>query len=500
MTRVLLINPAHTYYRQSYKASLEGSIGLPLNLLYIGAMLEKKGCNVKILDSLVSEHTVIMRSKDYTYCGIPERMITKILKEFNPDIIGVSNQFSSQEENFLKTAELIKNNINDSILLIAGGTNLSCRGHYIMENSSIDITVKSEGEETISEIMDFYQGNKKLELIKGILYRRNGEIVETENRPFINNLDQIPFPAYHLVDMERYLTLYKKGVYSRDRDVMRNISMITSRGCPYSCIFCSIRQSMGRGWRAHSPEYVSKHIEMLIKNYRIRHIHFEDDNLLFDIDRFSNILEYISKKYISWDTPNGIRVDLSISEEMLEKMRRSGCKSLTIGVESGDEHTLHNIVKKDINLSDVRKFARRCKKVKLPLRAFFILGFPGETIEAMQNTINYAMELLKTHGVEIINMIATPLYGTDLYRICSENKFFSREITPRVLSESIVSDGRCLIETGDFSSNDVERMSKIFTAKVYRRLLLNGLMHPLKSIRRVGNLYILKRTLNRILS
>lgn len=501
MERILLINPAQTYYKKSLRVSAQGSIGLPLHILYIAAVLEKKGRLVKIVDSLVSDYTKMERSEGCVRYGIPDSVLSDILRKFKPDMVGINSQFTAQEENVFKTAELVRH-VDNSILVIVGGANVSCRGRRLLEDGNIDIAVKSEGEKTICEIADSYRGKGKkgLEQIKGILYRKGKEIIDTGARPFIQNLDDIPFPAYHLVDMETYLTLYKKGIYIRDRDVKRNISMITSRGCPYGCIFCSISQNMGKKWRAHSAGYVVEHIEKLWKEYGIKHVHFEDDNLLFDLGRFVPIMDALSRRDITWDTPNGIRVDPSVEEEMLDKMRLSGCKSLTIGVESGDEYILKNIVKKDIRLTDVEEFAKRCRRVRLPLRAFFILGFPGETMETMRHTVNFALRLLNEYGVEIINLIATPLYGTELYNICKENNYFLKEITPRALSESTVPDGHCLINTESASSGDVERMSRMFTARVYRMMLLKGFRHPVSSFRRIGNMYTFNRTIERIFS
>lgn len=498
MHKVLLINPAQTYYKKAFRQSDYGSVGLPLGLLYIAAVLEEKGCHVRIIDSLVSEHTKLQRLEGKARYGISLERIRSLIEEFRPDIVGINSQFTAQEENVFETAELVKS-VDDSVLVIAGGANASCRGKHLLSNSNLDIVVKSEGEEIVREIIDFHRGRTNLEEIKGIIYREGNEIKETAAHSFIKVLDDIPFPAYHLVNMEDYLSLYKKGIYTRDRDVKRNISMVTSRGCPYGCIFCSIALSMGKAWRAHSPEYVSGHLEMLVKDHGVRHIHFEDDNLLVDTERFLKILDILKKYDLTWDTPNGIHVKPSIDESVLKKMSLSGCKSLTIGIESGDEQILKHVVKKKIKLSDAEEFAKRCKKVGLPLRAFFILGFPGETLETMEKTIGFALHLLKTYDVEIINLIATPLYGTELYELCERKKYFSEEITPRSLSESTISDGLCLIGTESFSSKDVERMSKFLTSKAYRIMFQKNIMHPLKMLRRVGNIYILKRTLNRMM-
>jgi anaerobic magnesium-protoporphyrin IX monomethyl ester cyclase len=497
MARVLLVNPSHTYYGKAYRDSARGSVGLPVGILYIAAALEKKGCRVRVIDSLVSEFAVSRKVHDHTWYGIPPERWTKIIHEFRPDVVGISSQYTTQEENVFRMVDLIKTT-DRSIPVIVGGANASCRADAILGGSQVDIAVRSEGEKIISEIIDFYNGGQKLESIGGISYRRGNEVLHNPAGSHEKNLDELPRPAYHLVNMESYLTLYQKGVYTRDRDVQRNIPMITSRGCPFSCIFCSISQSMGKAWRAHSAAYVINHLRELTRGYGVRHIHFEDDNLLFDLNRFVHIMGALREEHVTWDTPNGIRVDLSIGEDTLREMSRSGCKSLTIGVESGDEAILKNVVKKGIRLREVEEFARRCKKVGLPLRAFFVLGFPGETVETMSHTVDFAMRLLEKYDVEIINLIATPLFGTELFRICEKNGFFATDINPRTLAESTVSDGYGLIQTESFSPRDVEQLSRRFTAKVFRRLLLKGLGHPLRSAKRIGNVYVLKRTLRRI--
>ena len=498
MENVLLINPSQTYYGRTYRQSACGSIGLPLGLLYVAAAFEKKGCSVRVIDCLVSEHSVRIKGRDSVRFGIPAEKLGALIEETKPDIVGIGSQYTAQEEGALEVARVAKS-VAPTALVIVGGANAACRAANLLREGTVDVAVKSEGERTAEDLVVFLRGQKELARIPGIAYRRNGSVFETEPGGFIEDLDGLPLPAYHLIDMEAYLTLYEKGVYTRDRDVVRNASMITSRGCPYGCVFCSISLSMGKSWRAHSAAYVIRHIRELSKKYGVRHIHFEDDNLLFDPARFDPVIDVLAEENISWDTPNGIRVDLSLDERFLARARRSGCKSLTIGVESGDERVLKQIIRKGTNLARVEEFAGRCRTVGLPLRAFFVLGFPGETLETMKRTMDFALRLQEAYRVEILNFIATPLFGTDLYDICERNRYLSRPVTPQTLSESTVSDGIGLISTEAFSSRDVERLSRWLTAKVYRRYLRRGIAHPWKSLRRIGNVYTFKRTLARIL-
>ena len=500
MEKVLLINPGQTFYPKSYRASRFGSIGLPLGLLYVASLLEAGGSKVEVLDCMVSEGSGPYRSGGKNGYGLPAREVQQRVRASRPDIVGIGSQFAAQEDNSVSVADQVKG-VDDSILVVLGGSNAGCRGAHLMEGcESIDVVVKGEGERTVQSLIDFHRGLKRMDDVKGVVFRGEDGMRDTGDGPLVERLDDIPFPAYHLLNMEDYLTLSRRGVYARGRDVDRNISMITSRGCPFNCVFCSISGTMGRRWRTHSPEYVMRHIDLVGSRYNVKHIHFEDDNLLLEPSRFIQIMERLREAGISWDTPNGVRVDTRISAEMLREMRNSGCKSLTIGVESGDQRSLDEGVHKGLSLSDVEEFASRCRAVKLPLKAFYILGFPGEDVKSMNRTVEYALRLLDEYDVEPINFIATPIYGTELYRICSKRGYLPKEISPQSLSESTVSDGRSLISTEEFTSDDVERLSKAFTAKAYRKMLAKGLKNPALLARRVGNVHSLARIVRRTIN
>ncbi len=497
MEKVLLINPGQTFYPKSYRASSSGSIGLPLGLLYVASVLEAGGSKVEVLDCMVCEGSGPYKSAGNVGYGLPAQEVQRRVRAARPDIVGIGSQFAAQEDNAVSVADQVKE-VDDSILVVLGGSNACSRGAHLMEVcKSIDVAVKGEGELTARALIDARRGAGRMDDVKGIVYRAGDGMRDTGEGLRVERLDDIPFPAYHLVDMEEYLTLSRRGVYSRGRDVDRSVSMITSRGCPYNCVFCSISGTMGRRWRAHSPEYVVRHIDLLHGRYGARHIHFEDDNLLLEPSRFIPIMGRLRETGITWDTPNGVRADSGLSVRLLAGMRESGCKSLTIGVESGDQRVLDEVVHKGLSLSDAEEFASRCRAAKLPLRAFYVLGLPGEDLKSMNRTVEYALRLLDDYDVEPVNFIATPVYGTELYRICSQKGYLSGEVTPRSLSESTVSDGRSLISTEEFSSGDVERLSRALTAKAYRRMLAKGLRNPALLARRVGNAHSLARIVRR---
>ena len=158
------------------------------------------------------------------------------------------------------------------------------------------------------EIAQHFEGKKQLSEIQGIAYRQNGEVIVNPRRPFMENLDELPYPAYDLVDMEQYLSPSKIG-YRSFQD--RAISMITSRGCPFNCCFCAVHLHMGQGFRAHSAEYVLDHIQYVVDKFKVKNIFFEDDNLTLDLKRFEAICDGIIERKIKigWETPNGVRAD-----------------------------------------------------------------------------------------------------------------------------------------------------------------------------------------------
>ena len=179
---------------------------------------------------------------------------------------------------------------------------------------------------------------KKIDDIQGIAHRIGDKVGLNSPRPFNQNLDELPYPAYHLVDMEKYLN--PKTIEYRSFQ-KRALPMVTSRGCPFNCSFCSVHLHMGKKFRAHSVDYVVDHIDHLVKKYHVKTIYFEDDNLTFDIQRFEAICDKIIERDIKfqWETPNGVRADY-LTLDLLKKMKNIGCQSVFVGVESGDQYVL----------------------------------------------------------------------------------------------------------------------------------------------------------------
>jgi magnesium-protoporphyrin IX monomethyl ester (oxidative) cyclase len=476
--KILLVNPPQIFF----PSSVSLMTGLPLGIMYIAAVLEEEGYEVEILDTLVADFKP-QKIGDVKYYGMPWDKIKEELKRRKPDIVGINNPFTAQVDNAIKVSEIVKD-IDTEILTVVGGPHVSVRAtQFLKDAKNVDIAVIGEGEYTMLDIMKYYERKQDISEIQGIVYRKGDTVTLNPQRRFIKNLDELPFPAYHLVDMKKYLN---PKIRYRGSKALRGISMITSRGCPYNCIFCSIHLHMGKIWRAHSKEYVITHVEHVVNNYGVEYIHFEDDNLTLNKKRFEGILDGIIKKGIKfgWDAPNGIRPD-GLTIDMLKKMKKTGCANLMIGVESGDQFILDNVIDKHLRLEDIMKMAKMCKALNIPLGAFFVIGFPGEKKENMKRTTEFALMLEKEYNINMHLLIATPLYGTRLYKICEEKGYLTQELTPRALSEGTQVDGVGLIQTEDFTPKEVKRIALNALSIPARSLLSEYIKHPAVTVKRI---------------
>ncbi len=481
--KVLLIRPPSVY-----KDNLHGfQLDLPLGAMYVAGALEKRGYPVEILDSRIG-----LGQKDLLNTYANRNKIEAIwsaledeIRRRGPDAVGIANQFTAQFQSAVNVARIVKK-VNRKILTIVGGPHATCFPKSFLDYcSDMDCAVMGEGEDVMPELLEAYQKNRDFSSLKNIAYRKEGSIILNNRGDFIRNLDELPFPAYHLVDMEKYFSAERLGFSVRGRfnyaGAERAIPMITSRGCPYGCIFCSIHLHMGRLWRTHSTEYVLKHIDYVKNKYRINHIHFEDDNINCDIKNFSRLVEGLEKFDITWDTPNGLRAD-KMDMELLLKCKKSGCTYLIIGIESAVPRVLNKIIGKKLDLKAVAAMAKLCKDAKLDLRAFYVIGLPGETKREIKRTADFALMLLHKYNVFPHMHVAYPHIGTELYRICREKGYLIEELSPESF-EKIISGVR-LIQTEDFNLKDIEEIHSNYHRKfneiIRLKIIEKILRHPVE--------------------
>jgi magnesium-protoporphyrin IX monomethyl ester (oxidative) cyclase len=225
------------------------------------------------------------------------------------------------------------------------------------------------------------------------------------------------------------------------------------------------------------------HIQFVVEKYKIKNIFFEDDNLTMDLKRFEAICDGIIERKIKigWETPNGVRAD-RLTMELLKKMKKSGVKSVFVGVESGDQQILDNVVCKSLDLNKVVDFAKNSQKLGLKTGAFYIIGFPGETKENMQRTVDFALDLKRKYDVGMHLFAATPSYGTHLYEECKEKGYLPADLSWNSFAQARQARGLSMITTKEFTPNEVKEIAAKALADYKRIHLVNLVKHPGKAL------------------
>lgn len=471
--RICLLNPPITVKNERAK-----SVGVfqPLGLAYIAAELIKDGHEVSILDALVegAENSFDIGG-GRIHIGLSNEEIHTKIFELNPDVVGITVPFSIYANNALEIASLIKK-INKNIHIILGGAHPTIMPEDVISNLDIDFVVIGEGEITTKELVIRLEEKELHDFndIKGIAYKKNGKIIITEKRPFIEKLDSIPFPARHLLPLNKYNKIIG----------FNRAAIITSRGCPFKCTFCSNHLLMGYKWRYRSPENVIEEIEELISKYKVNEIFFEDDNLTANKERIQKICTMIIEKKlkIKWFTRNGIRAD-TLDEDTLKLMKKSGCQRIWLAPESGSQKVLDNIVKKKLDLSKIEEVVKNCKKIGLQVGCFFIIGLIGETKEDIAMTINFARKLKKLGANGFWISIATPYPGTELYQKGLKEGFINSSIK---FDELSVFEG--IIDSPEFTNDWLKKVQEESLNELNRlnwNSVRYGIMNPSKATRYV---------------
>ena len=448
--RVCLINPPRIHPKLWGKPS----VFQPLDIAYVAALLEKQH-EVLIIDAPTEgwENLEEIDATKYRQGLSNEEIATKV-KHWSPRVVGVTVPFSGWWKSTYELISAVKS-INQDIIIVVLGLHPSARPKECLANPNVDFVVIGEPEQTMFELVDVLEQKnlEGIEKVKGIGFVKNGKTVITPLRPPIEDLDSLPFPARHLLPMDKYFEAVKETPL---RGEIRKpwVMMITSRGCPYDCVFCSIHNVMGKKWRGRSPQNVVDEINQLVHTYKIKQIDFYDDNMTLNKKRMETICDLIVKEGldIEWYTPNGVRAD-TLDENLLKKMKASGCKKIRIAPESGVQNVLDKIVKKNLNLKDVEKAVVLSKKVGIKVGCFFVIGLIGETKEDINETIRYAYKLKSLGADRFYFSVAMPVYGTELYEQAKKGDFLKADF-----SDEALAGVEPLIETPEFTTDDLREL------------------------------------------
>lgn len=478
--RVLLIFPPAKIYPEEDLQQV-----FPLGIGYLAAVMEKAGYQVGVLDCTVTDEKFKKNENGTVHAGLTWPRIKQEIENFKPDVVGVSCLWTADYPNAKKISEIVKE--IDNIPVIFGGSHTTALPEEVLSNQTIDYVVIGEGEVALPRLLEHMGNKNSLSKIDGIGYKENGNICINAINEYVSNLDQLPFPARHLFLMDKYLT--SKNVHNYVFKRQPQIQMITSRGCPLDCTFCTIHSIWGKKVRFRSPENVVDEIEFLVKEYRVREIHFEDDNISINRERMQKICEEIIRRKldITWTAPNGMYAH-TLDRDLLKIMKKSGCYRVSLGIENGNQDFLKKILHKALNLNKVKSVVKDLRDLKIESTGFFILGIPGETKATMEETLKFAKSLDLD---DVIFSIYSPYPGTKLYDLSISKGYIAADI-----DHAMFKNKYSTLNTEYLSTKEVEnyRNKALFEFQVNK--MLN---HPLEYVTKVQNYKTIRRYCKRFL-
>jgi len=473
--RVLLISTA---------CPLEENPLPPLSLAYLAGVLERDKIEVQILDFLVTRYS--------------PQTLSKKLEEYRPQLVGVG----CVTMNYPLAARMLKvcKAFDPHIFTVIGGPHVSFTvNETLLRAPWIDAVAIGEGEMTLVELVKAVAEGNDISDVAGIAFAAGDQIVKTEPRSLIGELDQLPLPARHLLPLARYRAL---GV---------PCTVITSRGCPYGCIFCSAHRMFGRKVRFRNPGLVVDEIEMLHRDFSFPQINIVDDTFTANREHARQVCEEMLRRNLKVSWSAYARAD-NMTDDLVTLMKRAGCNLVLFGVESADENILKTI-KKGLTCEDVRRGVEVATGAGIKVFTSYIIGLPGESPETIRRSMTFADDIGNTYGAEYAFHILAPLPGTELFeklgdyglRVLSRNwarydanQPVTESVTMQLemiqdaiathdrVMESAWEEVRCRAAAGD--SECIRRLEDMESQRFVWSLLQNDILNRLGKIKAVNTI------------
>jgi anaerobic magnesium-protoporphyrin IX monomethyl ester cyclase len=435
--KVALVNPP------TLKGVFHHQLYVPIGLAYLAAVVEKAGHELAVFDCPA--------------LSMGQEALKEKLENFSPDLVGVTSM-TPTIQSALQSTRVAKAACPDATVVIGGPHATFMDKQILNDEPSVDVVARGEGEETLLELAQATTESNKLQDILGITFRNGKETVQTPTRPAIRNLDDLPYPAYNHFALEKYL-LYGKLF----------LPVITSRGCPFQCAFCTTSRILGKEYRARSPKNIVDELEHIERVYHADSFTFYDDTLTLDKGRIFQICDEIKARriHIPWDCQT--RVD-QVSKEILAKMKDTGCQQVFFGVESGCQ-TILDAVNKRTTVEQNEKAIRMAKDAGLFVSISIILGYPGETPEMLQQTLEF---IRRAEPDDVYLCIATPYPGTELRRVVEEKGW---KMSPDWSRYDTVTP---VFENPNLPDDEVQKLRSRFYGRVMARTATNHILWRIK--------------------
>lgn len=425
--RVSLLNPPYPVGAHQHAPFIS------LGILYLAAVLRENGFEVNVLDCQAS--------------GVAYDYVKRELEREKPEIVGITSTTLTYKP-ALRIAKIAKTVCPD-LLVVLGGCHVTFWDfEALRECPYADVVVRKEGELTLLDIARKVQTGESLHGVLGITYRHNGEIMRSLDRPYIENLNKLPFPAHDLLPIEH---LRKTGGLI--------FPVMTSRGCAFWCDFCTAVRMFGRKYRTRSPKNIADELELLEREYSAEEVAFCDDLFTFDQERIRKLCGEIIRRRLGLKWTCGTRVDM-VSRDLLVLMKRAGCIGVWFGVESGSQGILDKM-HKNISVAQTIRAFKWAREIGLRTLAQVIIGFPGETKQSAWETVRL-VERISPDEAGFYN-VATPFPGTPLYDIVIKNGWL------RVKDFEKYDTTKPIFETPWLSMKDIEKIRELAFLRFYLR-------------------------------
>lgn len=435
-----------------------------MGLAYLAAVLEKNEHTVEVIDCPAQR--------------IDHEELKKKIASLKPEMVGITSM-TPTIHSVLTASHIIKEACPEAPIILGGVHATFMEEQTLSDLPEVDVVVRGEGEHTITELASVAANPSQLDKVAGITFRNGDKIIRTPDRPFIQDLDALPYPAL------KHFLLEKYRVFGR-----KILPIVTSRGCPFQCSFCVTSRVFGKKTRMRQPKKVVDELEWLRDEHGADAYTFFDDTFTLNRDRVHKICDEMIRRKIGvpWDCET--RVD-QISREVLAKMKKAGCQVVTLGIESGCQHIL-NAFNKRTSVEQNERGIRLVKEAGLSVVTSVIVGYPGETLETIKQTLDF-IQRVKPDDAYVC--VATPYPGTELHRLVEEKGWkmspdWSKYDTVTPVFENPSIPGEKILEMrkkfyDDFYSTFyiLRQMSKL---RVYNRILARmALNHFIWRIRSV---------------
>lgn len=405
---------------------IHGRKYVPIGLVFVAAALEKSGFQVKILDNYL--------------LGKPIDEVKTEIINLNPELIGITCSSVTYSQ-CVQTAKAVKE-VLPSCKVVVGGWHPSYNPESMLEHSEIDFVVMGEGERAMVELaaqISMGENSVSITDVAGVAFRHEGKIIKNTPK-FISNMDEIPFPAFHLLS----INLYDRSMEYLSVKPVDNMSI--ARGCPFNCAFCETSRLWGKTCRSFSPQRVVEDIQHLIANYGTKGIYFVNDNFTLRKEKTIELCQLIRKNKIDIEWICDTRADL-LSQDLLKEMKTAGCKTIWFGIESGSPRILEKL-HKDVTLEQTENAIKMCKDEGIQTACSFLLGIPGETIEDMKATFKFARKI-DTDWCRFNIFVAVP--GSALYDEVISKKLYDK-----------IEDFAAYVKTEDFNYGSLLKIQRQF--------------------------------------